>query len=309
MVVYKSLVIEEYQRKLAQNALSQRLVHPSPANLREECIAICKERYNENDEPLLRLCFERQEGRAAYIKAIEMHDINKFKPLINLLKGRIKRPDEKTVMLLAWLIDFADRPYDRNKIYGAKPTQGKVNRNTAETSQHTGTDEPYAQPDNPAAEPPVHGTNSGRPPYVQFGTPGRSFKKLRIATSAIILFTSISLGGYWLGNRNGLQFASIGKDSCMYWAGDHYQQIPCGQEMEGVQVIPLNAEKLAHFKKITNTDTITSKSKGWVWYSKIDNVVEFFTSEGNHPIQRERRLRPVTDYIIYKYVRRKQADL
>jgi len=50
------------------------------------------------------------------------------------------------------------------------------------------------------------------------------------------------------------------------------------------------------------SDTLTKNSLGKVWYSKIDGKVEFFTSAGFHPVHIDRRLKPLTDYMIKKYV-------
>jgi hypothetical protein len=56
-------------------------------------------------------------------------------------------------------------------------------------------------------------------------------------------------------------------------------------------------------------DTLTQRALGHVWYSKIDGLVEFYTAGGIHPVHRERRLRPLTAYILQKYARAKPAAL
>lgn len=91
-------------------------------------------------------------------------------------------------------------------------------------------------------------------------------------------------------------------EQCMYWTGDHYQPIPCYQKVSDTAVIALDTVQVAHLKKITHPDTLTQNSLGKVWYSKINNVVEFYTSPGFHPIENDRRLRPVTPYILNKYI-------
>jgi hypothetical protein len=89
----------------------------------------------------------------------------------------------------------------------------------------------------------------------------------------------------------------------MYWAGDHYEQVSCNQKLGDTMVIALDTFKLRHFKKITRPDTITGYSLGRVWYIKMDGRVEFYTADGHHPIQQQRRLKPLSDYIIFKYIR------
>jgi len=46
----------------------------------------------------------------------------------------------------------------------------------------------------------------------------------------------------------------------------------------------LDSKKLVHFKKITRKNTITLRSIGKVWYSKIKNKVELFTDTGYNPV-------------------------
>jgi hypothetical protein len=93
-----------------------------------------------------------------------------------------------------------------------------------------------------------------------------------------------------------------GNGGCMYWADDHFQPIPCDQKLPNTLVVALDTTRVKNFKKITCPDTITRLAIGSVWYSKIDNKIEFFTADGKHPVFINRRLKPVTDYIIEKYV-------
>lgn len=43
--------------------------------------------------------------------------------------------------------------------------------------------------------------------------------------------------------------------------------------------------------------------KAIIWYSKVGDSIEFFNTHGMHP-ETGRALRPITSYIINKYVRR-----
>lgn len=88
----------------------------------------------------------------------------------------------------------------------------------------------------------------------------------------------------------------------MYWTGDDYKAISCNDKVENASILALDATKVRTFKKIALTDTITRHSLGYVWYSKIDNKLEFFTSDGFHPTNDDRRLKPLTEYIINRYL-------
>lgn len=129
---------------------------------------------------------------------------------------------------------------------------------------------------------------------------------------ALFSIAVLALAGFWIyqaGKKPQPESISMGQvlpahKACMYWAGDHYEQIACTRSTGDTLTEPLDPEKIRSFKKITRPDTITRQSKGSVWYVKINGgkAIEFYTSDGFHPIDRQRRLKPVTDYIIEKYI-------
>jgi hypothetical protein len=95
--------------------------------------------------------------------------------------------------------------------------------------------------------------------------------------------------------------------SCMYWAEDHYAEMPCNEERKDRLKLPMDLEKMKGFKKIIQEDTITERSIGKLYYSKIDNKIEYYTKGGNHPIYVTRTLKVLSRYIYDKYLR-KQSD-
>ena len=90
-----------------------------------------------------------------------------------------------------------------------------------------------------------------------------------------------------------------GKGGCMIWSGDQYKQVSCGYKSDDLaQAIGLDTAIFLHFKKITDSDTLTAASLGKVWYIKIDGGTEFYTAPGLHPLHRDRRLLPLTAIIL-----------
>ncbi|MBP6577427.1 MAG: hypothetical protein KA796_10795 [Chryseobacterium sp.] len=69
------------------------------------------------------------------------------------------------------------------------------------------------------------------------------------------------------------------KMQCMFWTGKEYIPANCSETANGL--IALDMKLVNNFKKITMPDTITSIKN--VWYSKHQNVVEFFTADGKNP--------------------------
>lgn len=85
---------------------------------------------------------------------------------------------------------------------------------------------------------------------------------------------------------------------CMFWTGKEYIPAHCSETANGL--IALDRKLVDNFKKITTPDTITSIKN--IWYSKHQNVVEFFTADGVNP-ENGKELRVLSEHILQKYVR------
>lgn len=93
------------------------------------------------------------------------------------------------------------------------------------------------------------------------------------------------------------------KKECMYWNGEIYVEVFCGEKIEGTEVLGLN-EEAKLMRKITRPDTLTEEnSLGKVWYDKSNNHVEFFTHYGKHP-KNGKTLKEVTSHILEKYAKK-----
>lgn len=269
--IYQSLVLQDYETKRAANTLSSRLIHLTPAKLKAECGLVCTDRYLRKDEKTIKDFFDEGGDQVACLRAISRCEPDKFKPLVNFLRGSTSSTDEKNIELLAWLIEFEPRPYELGRKYDSISdiVQEKL---------------PKAMPMQ---------IISRRP------TPNFRIRGVIIGT---IVLVAIGFGVYWPRSNQSTSLALTRQGACMYWAGDHYQPIPCTQKLGDTLVIALDSEKLNHFKKITQPDTITARSKGMVWYIKINGNIEYYTSDGYHPTYLDLRLHPITEYMIRKYI-------
>ena len=93
------------------------------------------------------------------------------------------------------------------------------------------------------------------------------------------------------------------KKECMYWNGEIYVEVFCGEKIEGAEVLGLN-EEAKLMRKITRPDTLTEEnSLGKVWYDKSNNHVKFFTHYGKHP-ENGKTLKEVTSHILEKYAKK-----
>lgn len=90
-------------------------------------------------------------------------------------------------------------------------------------------------------------------------------------------------------------------NECMYWDGYQYQTTSCDDRNPRHMLIPIDTVKLKYFKKVTRPDTLTIENAlGKVWYSKSDNVVDFFTMDGVNP-DNDKGLLIATKHMLRKH--------
>ncbi|CAM2793301.1 hypothetical protein DRF59_05090 [Chryseobacterium flavum] len=127
-----------------------------------------------------------------------------------------------------------------------------------------------------------------------FNIPQMAKNGMGIGAMVLILFASFSYGG-----NGGIKFGKENK--CMYWDGDEYKLTSCDDKNPKHQLIPVDTVKLKYFKKITRPDTLTVENGlGNSWYTKYNNVVEFFTMDGINP-DNGKSLRDASKHMITKY--------
>lgn len=308
---YKEKVILTYEEKKKANAISLNLIHPTPGKLKDECLIIYEERPLKKDENLFRSFFESKEDITNFTGSIKTHDIDKFRPLVYFLKRKTTVPDNKNVELLAWLIDFEPRPYDRafdyKGMYIPEGGDSPVTPEVPEPPVPLPIDEPI-DPIPPTKKdlpipPEIKGIKRIKQIIIQkilafiekykwlkHAVP--KSKNEKAAISLIMIFTIASITYVLI----------IDNKKCMYWTGEHYEAISCEQTVDDVAIIAKDTVKLNHLKKIMHPDTLTLNSLGKVWYVRTYEGLEFYTSDGFHPIYSERRLKPITTHIVDKYI-------
>jgi hypothetical protein len=114
---------------------------------------------------------------------------------------------------------------------------------------------------------------------------------------AMLLILVLVGFGYWV----------FFKKTCMQWQKDHYEVVECETEEVGIvnvySKLPIN-ENMLGLKKIAVTDTTTffKHNKPVLWYCKIGDHLDFFNGPGFHP-ENDKTLKPITQYMIDKYVK------
>jgi hypothetical protein len=277
----KNDLMKAYLDLKAAGKLSPNLSDPSPGSIRDECLIVYRERHGPNDDIILRPFLRKTQDTDNRQKPGKL-DIDKFRPLVTLLRGRKVDPHSKHYVLLAWLIGFQPGS-------GPSPDYPGANEATAQQEEPgTGTSPVVNK------EPLVVQEIKQAPVNTDFV--GKKVTKIRKATiikAAIIALMIFVLAGLYLAYEG----------ECMYWAGVQYEKCSCHLKKTDTAIIAFDAQK-ATLKKITRPDTITHSAVGRVWYIKINNSIEYYTAEGFHPVDTKKRLKPITIYIIDKYVKK-----
>ena len=276
---YKNQLIEIYGDLCSKSELSNNLINPTPAKLKRECLIVyARVGKAIDDQRTLSDFFGQPDDFGSFENLIRRLDVDKFRPLNNFLLGKTTDPDERNVELLAWLLDFRPRPYKFENFIEAKPRPTDL-RTTAKTT-------------NENTEVPLVGHGHK---FINTKVKNTFLGKWRFPIAGFALITVLVSSLFYVRNIKSDQ-------QCMYWSNDHYVAIDCKKRIFGKQSIALDTLMLFHFKKITKPDTISNKSVGKIWYLKNDGKLEFFTAQGHHPTLTTKKLRPVTLYIIQKYV-------
>lgn len=306
---YANLVVKAYEEKRDANLLSQLLMHPTTVNIRQACLNVYNERIGRGEQPeenTLGAFFGVPPAGKKIGHLMKDHPADKFRPIQSLMRRETKTPNPIYVELLAWLIDFNPRPLAHaQRVIGNTPETEPVSYGTSSIENKPGPEPVVTQAPKTVEEP----SNPNIPKTENFPEQGgdkTSIKgnesidleedskknKLKIA-SLIGLVIVFLFGGAYIVRQN------LNTD-CMYWAGDHYERVPCDEDPKGRIFLPLNEKKMSRFKKITKPDTITAQSIGKIYYISDSNEIEYYTDSGEYPEDLNRNVRKLTRYIFDK---------
>lgn len=233
---------------------------------------VFSERYDRRDEGILEKFFGKTDEKKTRRKTIEGFDLDRLRPLAKYLKTATAATDPKNIELLAWLIDYKGRPYEYDK--------ADIEPSIPGHSTPTG----------------IHITEANLTVEIDKRAPTNRRKPDIVLTVTIVL---AGIGLY-------LAVAKIfptGPQACMFWSGDRYLPIRCSEASTTTPAIPINYEKIAHFRKITRPDTITENALGTIWYAKYHDSYECYTDSGFQLIDTNLKLQLLNDYVLLRYIR------
>jgi hypothetical protein len=300
---YKVQVLGMYKLKKKEGSLALNLMQPTPARLKRECL-IAFERIKDEDLKILSDFFGPRENLTAYVQAIKRIETDKFRPLEGFLKGKVQNPDDKNIELLAWLINFPQRPYK----FGAGGLEKELI--PTEIVEVNKVHQPLSKDDQQmisGAGVLITTSNEITGPLLPskaWHSPFSKYKKPILITGIVFILGVVGVSIRRTEIGNSLPELLKSGQPCMYWTGQQYSKIACDQQGPNTTVIGLDQTRLDHFKKISRLDSISESDVGKVWYYKIKrNKVEFYTSGGTHPEFPKKHLKPMTMYMYNKYIK------
>lgn len=319
---YKNTVLQFYQIKKGKFLLSYNLESPGREKLRKECVSVFLKKNSKADKDFIQSFFDPTNIYSDQVRSIERFNLDKFRPLVSFLTSGTKIRDEENIKLLAWLIDFPlYEDWRNNPVMPeiAEPDPSASTK-TSEDDSKEPTDEAVDKPTLPVIIVLGDGETKGaehtnvkelsntdlsfdnvnntiQHPEKDFDKKSFSTKKI-VIIGVIILFIGTGLSLFW---QDQVDKETITRDEkCMYWTGGHYEAIACNKKTN-VATLPLDTMRLRLLERITQPDTLTKSSLGKVWYGKVNGKPIFYTAGGEDPLDSNKRLLPVTSYMLTKY--------
>lgn len=270
---YKKAVKLRYEEE-KNGYYSSFLLQPSRANLRKLCVERLKENPSPDDLNSFKIFigFEFKPENRNKLK----DETDRFRTIENFLKGSSDSNDVEVINLAAILVDFTPRPFLKF-VKGHKGEEDVTGVNSIEKEEINTLKTKLLLPEK------------------------KSSPKKKLVMG-LLGFTALFSIGYTAKDL------VLPARECMQWQTDHYEMVDCQNKVDGLYssapIIPTD-QKAIELKKIIVSDTTTffESGKSKIWYCKVDGVPEFFDRPGFHPIT-GKGLRPVTDYIIGKYVKK-----
>lgn len=269
------------------------LKKPTEARLKKACLTTYKKKNTQRDKLILRDFLEVSENADVEL-SLKRAEVGKFRPVVNFFKNETKVPRDETIQLAAWLIDFKYESSLEMVNDDEREKENSKEQSDVITDEEQETTGAPTKEEEDEVSTRKKTTNRKKPIFKDIYAIATVFAMMIAITSGLasVLFSN---------KKESTPFSPFtGKEKYMYWLGDHYQPTN-NARVKGVNIIPYNAKMVSDFRKITDPDTLTSRSIGKVWYVKVNKQPEFYTTNGFHPGDTQRILKPLTKYMADKY--------
>jgi hypothetical protein len=296
---YQKEVLEKYKRNKG-GELSTYLLNPTPRLIKQACILLLDKRTSTDDNNILN-CFFQFRDEESRLREVKSFDNDRFKPIVNFLKGRTNSTSDENIELISWLIDFRPRPLHQylksdHQIFEVDDSKPEI------ISEFEGLDN--INVDN------LEGKKGVERKKLEEAKRKEEKKRHRriitISISVVFGMTMLILGiQNWPLN---ILKNSPNRRECMTWADSLYVKVSCDKgpfSQFGTTVDSLDQMKLKKMRKVKVNaayEFFSNADEPLIWYYKKSNTeIEYFTAPGLHPTNGE-TLRKITPYIIETYV-------
>ena len=302
-ILYKKAVVDVYLHK-RMDAQMRWLIKPTRSRIKKWCCELAEVGVNKDDEKTLRDYMGLSPVNADFLEVLRKRDEQDFRGFQDFLNRTETRTSVENVELLAWLIDFPTRPYAQFiKELQNEPALKREKEVLIPPVQQDGTREPDAS--GQGQETPVlkreeviegPGPEGGKRDVVPEGGGkgntvikyGHKKKEWFFIGIGVLLIGGVILWWVWPDGRK-----------CMYWSDDRYVKAYCDIPRIDTPLLPVDIAKLRGFRKIKKTDTLTpSYALKHFWYTRVADSLEVYTASGTHPLNPDKPLEPVTDYVV-----------
>lgn len=277
------VVVLKQKYELAKNGIyGGFLLEPSSAQLRELCLLVFDKGLKKKDEEVFANFFKPKEEKGLR-KSIENVDVEKLRTVCNFLKGISKKTNLLILNLIAVLVDYEIRPFSQF-ISNHKVEDVNINNtNTDEIDNEVGIEN--EQP---------------KEIILEISSTKNLFKK-HIGIGALGLLGIFTIGY----TTKDILFP---EKQCMQWENDHFEMVDCSTKINTIgsftEIKPYKVEEFNLKRIFPNKSTpFFLNGKPLVWYSKIDSVtINYYNNYGFDP-KTGKPLKPITEYIIEKYIK------
>ena len=292
---YKIALRDFYKAQKDSNKLSPGMENPTCLSLKKEFFNAYSSNHSNYDTDSIKKFFQPAANYEEQLKNIDRIERDKLRPFIKLMKeGTILR-DEEAAIALAWLLGFM--PYAEWKAARQKGETISEAPVFEEEDLNTGGESDSEVKDDVESKEAIK-ENEGvqKTPLPPVKIP----HKINFIAIALVSFIAIYL--IWQIIIPGKIDQPSPTQKCMYWNGDHYVPAECDNYAADKTLIPLDIRVLNKMQKVRWPDLLTKKDIGKVWYAKTDGHHEYFTDSGRYPSDPQKKLKPLSAYILSNHV-------
>ena len=277
-----AMAVKAKYEEVKTGQFSSFLLNPSPAELKILCLLLFDNGISKQDQEIVNIFFDLND-ESSKRKQMEWFNVDKLKPIGNFLKGKTETTRVVNLDLIAFLVDFHPRPF--RKFMSSK-------ENLKLTAD-------YSINDSSIKDNKTKVSIEKKEEVLEEYKKSTISKRIAIGVLVILVFGSMVYG---------IKINFFSDRNCMVWVKNHYQAVEYDKVKDTAEVIPLNQDVLANFKKITVSDSTTffknrDYNRPLVWYGKSPNKseYEYFNRPGLHP-ETGKTLKPISKYIVKKYI-------